>query len=276
MNDDATPSIRLLLADVDGTLVTNDKVLTDRAAAAVLKLHDVGIIFAVTSGRPPRGMTMLIEPLKISTPIAGFNGGIFVNPDLTILEQHSLPAGLPAQLIQTIDDHGLDAWVYKGNDWFIRKKDAPHVAREQWTVKFEPKVVDNFDDVVEDVAKIVGITDDADKMQKCVADVQSKFGDKVSAATSQPYYLDVTHPNANKGGVVGWMSQRLNIPPSQIATIGDQMSDTLMFAKGGLSIAMGNASDKVKGLATHVTDSNQDEGFAKAVEKFLLPAAQTK
>ena len=84
----------------------------------------------------------------------------------------------------------------------------------------------------------------------------------------------MTHPNANKGGVVAWISQRLNIPPEQIATIGDQMSDTLMFAKSGLSIAMGNASDKVKGLATHVTDSNQDEGFAKAVEKFILPAVK--
>ena len=143
-----------------------------------MKLHDAGIQFAVTSGRPPRGMTMLVEPLRISTPIAGFNGGIFVNPDLSILESHSIPSGLPAQVIQAITDHGLDAWVYKGNDWFIRKKDAPHVAREQWTVKFEPTVVDNFDAVLEDVVKIVGVTDDADTMQKCVSDVQAKFGDR--------------------------------------------------------------------------------------------------
>ena len=119
------PKVRLLLADVDGTLVTNDKVLTDRAAAAVHKLHDAGIQFAVTSGRPPRGMTMLVDPLKITTPIAGFNGGIFVNPDLSILETHALPTGLPAQIIQAIDDHGLDAWVYRGNDWFIRKMRRP-------------------------------------------------------------------------------------------------------------------------------------------------------
>ena len=108
-------------------------------------------------------------------------------------------------------------------------------------------------------------------MSKCVTDVQKEFGRQVSAANSQPYYLDVTHPNANKGGVVAWMSQRLGIPPAQIATIGDQPSDTLMFDKSGLSIAMGNASDTVKADATQVTDSNQDEGFAKAVEKFILP-----
>ena len=273
--DTTAPGIRLLLADVDGTLVTNDKVLTDRAIAAVGKLHEAGIVFAVTSGRPPRGMTMLIEPLKISTPIAGFNGGIFVNPDLSILETHALPGGVPARVIQAIDAHGLDAWVYRGNDWFVRKKDAPHVAREAWTVKFEPTVVDKFDDVLDNVVKIVGVSDDADLMRKCVADVQKEFGRQVSAANSQPYYLDVTHPNANKGGVVAWISQRLGIPPESIVTIGDQPSDVLMFDKSGLSIAMGNANDQVKQDAKQITDSNQDEGFAKAIEKFLLPAATT-
>jgi Cof subfamily protein (haloacid dehalogenase superfamily) len=266
-------AIKLFLVDVDGCLVTNDKLLTERAIAAVRKLHDAGIQFAVTSGRPPRGMKMLVEPLRIQTPIAGFNGGLFVNPDLSIVELHALPSDLPAQIVETIDAHGLDAWVYQSNDWYIRKKDAPHVDREAWTVKFDPTVVKNFDDISKDVVKIVGITDDRDKMAKCVKDVQSQYGDHVSAATSQPYYLDVTHPSANKGGVVAWMSKRLNIPTEQIATIGDQMSDTLMFKKSGLSIAMGNASDEVKGMATHVTASNQEEGFADAVEKYILSAA---
>ncbi len=272
MSSPQKPGVRLLLADVDGTLVTNDKVLTDRAIAAVHRMHDAGIRFAVTSGRPPRGMTMLVDPLKIETPIAGFNGGIFIKPDLSILEQRTLPDDMTADIIQTIDAHGLDAWVYRGNDWFIRRRDAPHVEREAWTVKFDPVVVPDFDGKLDGIAKIVGVTDDTDKMAKCVQDVQAKYGHKVSAATSQPYYLDVTHPDANKGGALAWMSQHLDIPPEQIATIGDQMSDTLMFQKGGLSIAMGNASDQVKKLATQTTDSNQDEGFAKAVEKFILPA----
>ena len=83
-------AIRLLLADVDGTLVTHDKVLTEAAKAAVHELHDAGIAFAVTSGRPPRGMAMLIAPLAMQTPIAGFNGGVFANPDLSMIESHML------------------------------------------------------------------------------------------------------------------------------------------------------------------------------------------
>src|SRR6267378_7252775 len=73
-----TPAtIRLLVADVDGTLVTHEKVLTERARAAVTKMRSAGIQFAITSGRPPRGMQMLIAPLALTTPIAAFNGGLF-------------------------------------------------------------------------------------------------------------------------------------------------------------------------------------------------------
>ena len=84
--------ISLVVADVDGTLVTEEKVLTSRAAAATKALQTAGIAFAITSGRPPRGMSMLVDPLALQTPIAGFNGGIFVNPSMTILEQHALTA----------------------------------------------------------------------------------------------------------------------------------------------------------------------------------------
>jgi len=86
-----TDAIRLLLADVDGTLVTPDKELTDRAVAAVRRLGDARILFAITSGRPPRGMSMLIEPLNLTTPIAAFNGGLMVNPDMSGLTSTCCP-----------------------------------------------------------------------------------------------------------------------------------------------------------------------------------------
>src|SRR6202042_646542 len=135
------PKISLVLADVDGTLVTEDKVLTKRAQAAVQHLHDAGILFAITSGRPPKGMAMLFDDLKLDTPIAGFNGGLFVRPDLAIIAQKTLPEDVAAKSIELIRSQRLDAWVYRGNDWLITKADAPHVAREAWTVKFEAKIV---------------------------------------------------------------------------------------------------------------------------------------
>ncbi len=269
----ATPKrrITLLLADVDGTLVTEDKILTDRARAAVHKLGEVGIKFAITSGRPPRGMKMLIEPLALTTPVAGFNGGVFANPDLSVIEQHTLEPEAARKAIAEIEKLGLDAWLYTGTDWLIHKQDAPHVAREQWTVKFPPKVVETYADAdLDQAVKIVGVSDDHDLVAKCEKAVRAALGDQASAARSQPYYLDVTHPQANKGGVVAWLSQHLGVAPEAMATIGDQPNDVLMFEKSGLSVAMGNSSDEVKQQASAVTDSYNDEGFAKAVEKFLL------
>jgi Cof subfamily protein (haloacid dehalogenase superfamily) len=264
------PSIRLFLADVDGTLVTQEKILTDRAIAAVGKLREAGILFAVTSGRPPRGMSMLVEPLQLTTPIAAFNGGVYVHPDMSVIEQQVIPDDVTPTVIELLSAHGLDVWVYRGADWYIRDPKAPHVARETWTVKFDATVIDDFASVSDGVAKITGVSDDYDAVQKGVDAVRERFGDHVSAARSQPYYGDVTNPNANKGAVAKYLSQAYQIPPEQIATIGDQPNDVLMFAHSGLSIAMGNASHEVQEAARRVTTSNEDEGFANAVERFIL------
>jgi Cof subfamily protein (haloacid dehalogenase superfamily) len=247
--------VALVLADVDGTLVTKEKILTDRAIRAVHELKRHGIGFAITSGRPPKGMAMVIEPLRITDPIAGFNGGMFVRPDLTIIEAKTLPREVAEKTIALLHDH---------------KADGPHVAREEWTVKFPPKVASDFGAALDAAVKIVGVSDDLELMRKCEKDVQAALGDKASAARSQPYYLDVTHPHANKGDVVESLSRMLDIAQSAIATIGDQPNDVLMFRKSGLSIAMGQASDEVKAQATHVTASSEEEGFAKAIEHFVL------
>jgi Cof subfamily protein (haloacid dehalogenase superfamily) len=267
-------SIRLLLADVDGTLVTEEKVLTEAAKAAARELRHAGIALAITSGRPPRGMSMLIEPLDLQEPIAGFNGGVFVNPDLSVIESHILDPAAAKQIVELILGAGLDAWVYTAEQWLIRKQDAPHVAREAWTVKFDATVVASFTDAhLAHAVKVVGVSDDLGRVAACEKAAQRILGDKASATRSQSYYLDVTHPSANKGAVVATLSKLLNISPEQIVTIGDMPNDILMFRKSGFSIAMGNASDEVKAQASAVTDSNENDGFAKAVRKFVLASA---
>lgn len=262
--------IRLVIADVDGTLVTPEKELTERARRAVLALRAAGVAFAITSGRPPRGMSMLVGPLGLTTPIAAFNGGMLVHPDLSPIEEQNLPTSIVGQIVEAIRRHDLDVWVYRGADWFVRTLTAPHVDREQRTVRFAPTAVSSFDDLHEGIVKIVGVGDDLQAVARCEADVRRQFGDHVSAARSQPYYLDVTHPNANKGAVVRRLSVLLDVPAELIATVGDMPNDVLMFALSGLSIAMGNASPEVQRAARRVTGSNTEDGFAEAVERFVL------
>jgi len=267
----ASPAVKLLLADVDGTLVTQQKELTSRAIDAVHRLHGAGVMFAITSGRPPRGMAMLTGPLDLKLPVAGFNGGVIVNPDMSVIEQRVLPAGLVAPVADMMGSFALDVWLYTGADWYVPKADGPHVDREAWTVKFQPRVMkDGVRGLEQDVAKLVGVSDDHEAVRKAAEAVHDKFGDHVTAAASQPYYLDVTHPKANKGAVAQYLAARYKLAPDDIAAIGDQPNDVLMFAHSGLSIAMGNASPEVKRAARRVTTSNEDEGFANAVERFIL------
>jgi Cof subfamily protein (haloacid dehalogenase superfamily) len=261
---------RLVIADVDGTLVTQDKILTRRSINAAQRLGRAGIAFTITSGRPPLGMKMLIDAMTLVHPVAAFNGGVLVHPDLSVISQSFLARDIAIKIIREIVSHGLDVWVYTDRDWLVRDPGAPHVAREQWTVKFAPKAASDFDSHLDRVAKIVGVSDNHDAVAACEAIVQQDCGSDVSAARSQPYYLDVTHPNANKGHVVAELSRLLAIAPGEIATIGDMPNDVLMFQKSGLSIAMGNASPDVQRQAHFVTTTNEEEGFANAMERFIL------
>jgi hydroxymethylpyrimidine pyrophosphatase-like HAD family hydrolase len=144
-------------------------VLTEAAKAAVAAICAAPASrFAITSGRPPRGMSMLIEPLALEGAIAGFNGGVFVNPDLSVIESHLLDPATSKEALDLILDQGLDAWVYTADEWLIRDATAPHVAREAWTVKFDAKVVASFSDAhLASAVKIVGISDDLDLVAAC-------------------------------------------------------------------------------------------------------------
>jgi len=266
----APSSIHLLLADVDGTLVTGEKVLTERAIAAVGELTAEGILFALTSGRPPRGMAMFVEPLHLTTPIAAFNGGLMVNGDMSVLEQRVVDREVVPGVVDLLSSFSLGVWIYRGAEWFVPDRNGPHVEREAWTVKFEPTVAADLRRITDDVAKIVGVSDDHDVVEAAAAAAREQFGDRVCAARSQPYYVDVTHPDANKGMVVQYLAARYGISPNEIATIGDMPNDVLMFAHSGLSIAMGNADREVQRAARTVTTSNDDEGFANAVERLVL------
>jgi Cof subfamily protein (haloacid dehalogenase superfamily) len=294
------PAIRLVLSDVDGTLVTPQKELTGASIDAVRRLGEAGILFALTSGRPPRGMAMYVEPLRLSTPIAAFNGGMLVETgiraggaclpasaetgmlasgaclpasadhEMKVIEQHAIPGELVAETIALLESFALSVWVYRGADWLVRDPRGPHVEHETFTVQFAPTPVDSYDGLVDGVAKIVGVSDDHDAVARAAAAAAERFGDSVSASRSQPYYVDVTHPLANKGSVVRWLAARYGISSEAIATIGDMPNDVLMFAHSGLSIAMGNADREVQRAARRIADANDREGFAGAIERFVL------
>ncbi len=264
------PAIRLVLSDVDGTLLTTDKTLTDAAVRAVERLGDAGVIFAITSARPPQGLEKFVEPLKLSTPLSAFNGGLIVDSHMKVLRAETIPEDMVAPLVAGMDAHDLSVWVFQGTQWYVRDPNGPHVDSEGRACDCTPTVVDDVGGVTKGVNKVVGVSDLPGATARAAAALSSKFSAQLSAVCSQSYYLDVTTHDANKGRVVTFLADLYDVSADQVATIGDMDNDVSMFAASGLSIAMGNATDEVKAAAREVTRGNDDEGFAHAIEAFVL------
>jgi Cof subfamily protein (haloacid dehalogenase superfamily) len=216
---------------------------------------------------------MLVEPLGMTGPMAAFNGGVIVLPDLTVIDERAIPAEVAPAVVETMRSHGLYVWIHRATEWYVTDPHPPRAEREAANIRFSPTVVPTYDGLLDRAVAIVGVSDDHDLVARCETAVQQRFAVHVSASRSQAFYLDVTHPTANKGVVVERLSSYYKIPLEHIATIGDGGNDVLMFRRSGVSVAMGNASEDVQRQATYVTTSNEDEGFAIAVERLILPRA---
>ena len=180
----------------------------------------------------------------------------------------------PRQAIELIRAHGLDAWVYRGNDWLITKADAPHVAREAWTVKFQPKVVADFADMLDGVAKIVGISDDLDKVRRCEADAQD--GLWASARRRHGRSPTISTLRTRTQTKARWWNisrAHLDVPTRgnrHVRRPAQRRADVQAVRvqhRDGQCVRSG----QIAGHAT--TDSYNDEGFAKAMERFVLGAS---
>jgi len=260
----------LVISDVDGTLVTPDKRLTDASVRAARSLRERGIAFTIVSSRPPMGLRMLVEPLVLSLPIGAFSGGMITGPDLAPLEQHRVGAPAARQSLDLLAAFAVDAWVYTTDQWLVRDPCGDYVERERLTIQAEPRAVGDFDPYLAQACKVVGSSRNFARLAECELAMREALGGRASVARSQSYYLDITPPGLDKGTFVEALSRRLDLPCGAIAVLGDGENDIPMFRKAGLAIAMDNAGPEVKGKANHVTASNAADGFALAIERFIL------
>jgi Cof subfamily protein (haloacid dehalogenase superfamily) len=264
-----------VISDVDGTLMTDDKILTARTKAAVAALRSNGIIFSMISSRPPRGLRMLMTSLGIDAPVAGFNGGMLTTADLAVISAHLLLPGVARRAVDFLDARRVDIWIFSGQDWLLRHPDGPYVGLEERTVAFGPTIVEDFGPALDAAAKIVGVSTDFESLAQCERELCAPLGEQASVVRSQPYYLDVTHPLANKGDALSNLAKLLKVPLAEVVAIGDGHNDVAMFERSGLSIAMGNASPEVRRAADFVTASNSEDGFAQAIERLILGASRS-
>ena len=270
----STQKIHLVVSDVDGTLVRHDKTLAPSTIQAVRDLRDAGVLFALVSSRPPTGLDVLVDPLGLDTPRAGFNGGHILAPapDNTTLSELTIPEAACRTAVATMIERGAHPWLFADGKWYLLDPTAHYIPRERLSISQDFEQVDDLGPYCGRAHKLMGSSEDVALMAALEAELAGTLTGQATVLRSQDYYLDVTHPDANKGYAALSLARLLGVDPAAMCCLGDMPNDTPMFAVAGMSIAMGNSPDAVKALAQHVTGDNEGTGWADAVLRFVLAA----
>ena len=265
-------TIRLLVSDIDGTLVRKDKSLPDENVAAVRDVASRGCNVSLISARPVSGMLPIARALDLSGPFAAFNGGTIFDADGTIRVAHRLSSRLAGDMTALFARHGVIRWLFADGRWLTSGLDDTHTPREVIAANVQPVVTTEWNDALTRADKLVAVSDDDALLTKIEGVARELAGADATIARSQPYYLDITAALANKGDGLAELARIAGVPLSDVAVMGDADNDLPMFARAGLSVAMGQASDRVKAAATFTTEATMDEaGVAEAVERYILP-----
>lgn len=272
MNQGSAP-IRLVISDVDGTLVRKDKSLSPQVVAAVRRLREAGVAFTLISARPVSGVMPLIAPLGIDIPLAAINGGIVFRPDGSVITRHGIDPEAVRGMFDLAEGVPVDRWVFADGHWYASSLAGVHVEHERVASNQEPILRDDFSDLYDRADKITFVSDDPPVLKDLAARGVAQFGARATIGQSQTYYLDVTDTHANKGDGVAELANILGVDLAHVAVFGDMDNDVAMFARAGMSVAMGQAPDTVKAAADFVSSSNEQDGAAHAIEAFVLARA---
>jgi Cof subfamily protein (haloacid dehalogenase superfamily) len=264
-------SLRLVISDIDGTLVNHAKELTPGTIAAVARLRAAGIPFTLISARPPSGLYPLAATLGLSEPLAAFNGGTLFKVDGTVTERHLVPEEVVRGMFDLAEGTDAVPWIFADGLWYARVMEGVHVDHERVASAQEPIQSLDMSAFYGRVDKLTLVSDDQPMLRDLTARAQAKFGAEATIGQSQTYYLDITHRDANKGEGIASLAHTLGVDLADVAVLGDMPNDLPMFARAGISIAMGQAPDEVKAHARYVTTSNEADGVAHAIDTILLP-----
>ena len=265
-------AIRLLVSDIDGTLVRKDKTLPEENIAAIREVVATGCRVSLISARPPSGILPIAQALGLDGPFAAFNGGVLFDANGAVRDAHRLSSRLAGDMAVLFARHDVMRWVYADGQWLTNTVDEIHTPREVLAAGIEPVVTDRWGDALLRADKMVAVSDNDALLTKIEGAARELAGDDATIARSQPYYLDITAHAANKGDGLAELARIAGVPLSEVAVMGDADNDLPMFARAGLSVAMGQSQSWVTTAATFATDAIMDDGaVAEAVERFILP-----
>lgn len=263
--------IRLVVSDIDGTLARSDKSVSDGNAAAVKRLAGAGVPFTLISARPPSGMMWIGEKLALEGPFGAFNGGTLFKADGSVIEKHMIDPETAKAVLARLEKEPVMRWLFADDLWLTNERDDLHCPREVQSANVQPVVGPDFGDRVERADKIVAVSDDEALLDRIEKEIGALVGDKATVARSQTYYLDITAPAANKGDGIVALAKAFGVSLEETVAFGDQANDLPMFALAGFSVAMGQGPERVRKAAKEVSTSNDEDGVAHAIDRFVLP-----
>jgi hydroxymethylpyrimidine pyrophosphatase-like HAD family hydrolase len=186
-----------------------------------------------------------------------------------VVVERTIPPAACREAVARLEQAGLDVWIFAGGEWLLKNEAAVYIPREQLSISMGWRVVSDFSRHLGAVHKVMGSSAEVARVAAAEAELRSVLGEAASVLRSQDYYIDITHPLANKGEAALAIAALLGVAPEAMACIGDMPNDLPMFAVAGLAIAMGNAPPTVKARAQMIVAGNDDDGWAQAVAQLL-------
>lgn len=267
-----TSHIKLIALDLDGTLLNSQHQITDRARKAINAAQALGIRVLLATGKTFYSARQLVSELKLTTPSVFVQGTLIYNPDGTIRHQVTLPPDVMRRLIPFAESRGACVSAYSGETILLRQPDP----RADLTRYHEPTptVVGSLINAMNryPINKLIITTDEPRQTKALLWQAQQMLGTSVALTMSAVQnQFEILPRDVSKGRAVVSVARDLGIDLNHVMAIGDAENDRDMLELVGMGIAMGNAPESLKAAARHVTASNDEDGVAEALEKFVLP-----
>lgn len=261
--------IKMVATDIDGTIVKWGCDYSDGVKSCVKKLCDNGVKVVLVTGRMHCATTHVAEALGLKTPIVSYQGGLIKNNKGETLYQQNLDSDTAKKIIKWARKNDVHINLYLDDKLYVEKDNE--FVRKYTDGKFISYEVCSFDDLrIENVNKILAIDfNDAERVTGWVCELR-KNHPELYIVKSTPYFCEIGSSKAKKSAGVEFLASQWGIKKDEILTIGDQDNDIELLKAGGVPVAMGNASDELKKYACYITDTVENDGFAKAVDKFVF------
>lgn len=264
---------KMVAIDMDGTLLRPDHTISERTKKTIQKAKDKGIKIVLASGRPLEGLKKYLKELDLISEedyVLGFNGALVQNTKTKKIIKRNVLKGNDLAYLYSISKKlgvNIHAFTQEGCITPVMNK----YSELEGTMNEIPVTVTEFNNIKkeEDIIKVM-MVDEPEILDKAIENLPSDVYEKYTVVKSAPYFLEFLNKDANKGEGVKALANHLNISPKEIICIGDAGNDVHMIEFAGLGVAMGNAFEEVKEIADYITKSNENDGVAKVIEKFIV------